>query len=59
MNNRNHHNNEQRQDERPFAHSLKRAPLYRAGEDLGTTQHRSTIPEYQIKIEHGSIRIWQ
>ncbi|KAF5418882.1 MAG: hypothetical protein C5S49_01075 [Candidatus Methanogaster sp.] len=59
MKNRNHTNNKQRQDERPFAHSLKRAPLYREGENLGTAQHISTIPEYQVTIEHGSIRIGQ
>ncbi|MBE9484310.1 MAG: hypothetical protein IMY74_05660 [Bacteroidetes bacterium] len=59
MKNRNHHNNKQRQDKRPFAHSLKRALLYREGENLGTAQHISTIPAYQITIEHGSIRIRQ
>jgi hypothetical protein len=60
MNNHNPHNhNEQRLDERPFAHILKRALLQQQDESIDTTQHTSTVSEYQITIEHGSIRIGQ
>ena len=60
MNNHNHHNhNEQRQDENPFAYILKRALLPQQDESIDTAQHMSAIPEYQITIEHGSIRIGQ
>ena len=57
MNNYTHtpHNNEQRPDERPFAHILKRALLHREGESTDTAQRRSDTPEYRITIEHGSI----
>ncbi|RZN31161.1 MAG: hypothetical protein EF813_12575, partial [Methanosarcinales archaeon] len=61
MNNHNHttHNNEQRPDERPFAHILKRALLPQQDEKIDTAQHTSATPEYRITIEHGSIRIGQ
>ncbi len=59
MNNHNPHNNEQRQDERPFAYILKRALLPQEDRNIDTAQHMSTIPEYRIMIEHGSIRIGQ
>ncbi|KAF5417298.1 MAG: hypothetical protein C5S48_00635 [Candidatus Methanogaster sp.] len=43
MNNHNHtpYNNKQRSDERPFAHTLKRALLHREDESTNTAQHRS------------------
>lgn len=59
MNNHNPHNNEQRPDERPFAYILKIALLPQQDESIDTAQHMSAIPEYQITIEHGSIRIGQ
>ena len=65
MNNHDHHNhdhhnhNEQRQDENPFGYTLKRALLHRVDESTDTARHVSAIPEYQITIEHGSIRIGQ
>jgi len=60
MDNHNPHNhNEQQPDERPFALILKRALLHIEDESIDTAQHRSAIPEYQITIEHGSIRIGQ
>jgi len=62
MNNHNPHNhNEQRQDENPFGYILKRALLQQQQQDMNvdTAQHRSATPEYQITIEHGSIRIGQ
>ena len=59
MNNHNPHNNEQRQDERPFTYIRKRALLPQEDRNIDTAQHRSAIPEYQITIEHGSIRIGQ
>jgi len=60
MNNHNPHNhNEQRPDERPFGHILKRALLHLEDRNIDTVQHRSATPEYQITIEHGSIRIGQ
>jgi len=60
MNNHNPHNhNGQRPDERPFAHILKRALLPQEDRNIDTAQHMSAIPEYQITIEHGSIRIGQ
>jgi len=60
MNNHNPHNhNEQQLDERPFAHILKRALPHIADKNIDTVQHRSATPEYQITIEHGSIRIGQ
>jgi hypothetical protein len=51
--------NEQRPDERPFAHILKRALLHKEDRNIDTMQHRSATTEYQITIEHGSIRIGQ
>ena len=54
-----HNHNEQRPDERPFAHTMKRALLHRGDESTDTAQHRSDAPGYQITIEHGSIRIGQ
>jgi len=51
--------NEQRPDETPFGHILKRALLHLPDEKIDTVQHMSAIPEYQITIEHGSIRIGQ
>ena len=59
MKNHNPHHNEPRPDERPFGYILKRALLYQQDESTDTAQHRSTIPEYQITIEHGSIWIGQ
>ena len=61
MNNHNPHNSEQRQDETPFGYILKRALLQQQQQDMNvdTVQHRSATPEYQIKIEHGSVRIGQ
>ena len=60
MTNHNPHNhNEQRQDDCPFGYILKRALLHREDESIDTAQHRPAIPEYQITIEHGSIRIGQ
>jgi hypothetical protein len=61
MNNRNHnhHNNEQRQDENPSGHILKRVLPHREDESIGTARYMSTTPTYQITIEHGSIRIGQ
>ncbi|PXF61888.1 MAG: hypothetical protein C4B59_01265 [Candidatus Methanogaster sp.] len=59
MNNHKHHNNEQRPDENWFGYLLKRVLLHQADESIDTVQHRSAIPEYQITIEHGSIRIGQ
>jgi len=59
MNNHNHHNSEQRPDERSFAYILKRALLHREDRNIDTVQHRSATPEYQITIKHGSIRIGQ
>ena len=54
-----HNHNEQRQDDCPFGYILKRALLYQQDESIDTAQHRSTIPEYQITIEHGSIWLGQ
>ena len=59
MNNHTPHNNEQRQDENPFGHLLKRALLHREGESTDTAQHRSATPEYRITIEHESVWIGQ
>ncbi len=63
MNNHNPHNphnhNEQRPDETPSGHILKRALLHQPDRNIDTTQRRSTIPEYQITIEHGSIWLGQ
>ena len=59
MNNHNPHNTEQRPDERPFAHILKRVLLHREDRNIDTAQRRSTTPEYQITIEHGSIWLGQ
>ena len=60
MNNHNPHNhNEQRPGERPFAYILKRALLHREDRNINTVQRRSTTPEYQITIEHGSIWLGQ
>jgi len=59
MNNHNRHNNEQRQDENPSGHILKRVLPHREDESIGTARYRSTTPTYQITIEHGSIRIGQ
>ena len=52
-------NNEQRHDENPFEYILKRALLHQEGENIDTAQHRSTIQEYRITIEHGSIWLGQ
>ncbi|MEA1997819.1 MAG: hypothetical protein U9N61_00640 [Euryarchaeota archaeon] len=43
MNNHNHtpYNSEQRPDEHPFAHILKRALPHQEGESTDTAQHRS------------------
>ncbi len=54
-----HNHNKQRQDERPFAHILKRALLHQEDKNIDTAQHRSAIPEYRITIEHGSIWLGQ
>ncbi|MEA3324832.1 MAG: hypothetical protein U9Q37_06810 [Euryarchaeota archaeon] len=59
MNNHKYHNNEHRPDENPFRYLLKRALPHQQDESIDTAQHRSAIPEYQITIKHGSIRIGQ
>jgi len=60
MNNHNPHtHNEQRRDENSFGYILKRALLHLPDEKIDTVQHMSAIPEYQIIIGHGSIRIGQ
>jgi len=54
---RNH--NEPLYDGHPFEGLIERALLHQHHQDksIDTAQHRSTIPEYRITIEHGSIRL--
>jgi hypothetical protein len=61
MNTHDHHNhNEPLYDEHPFEGLIERALLHREDESIDAAQHRpSTIPEYRITIEHGSIRLGQ
>ncbi len=60
MNNHNH--DEPLYDGHPFGGLIERALLHQHQQDesIDTAQHRSsTIPEYRITIEHGSIRLGQ
>ncbi len=61
MNNHTPHNSEPLYDEHPFEGLIERALLHQHQQDesINTAQRMSTIPEYQITIEHGSILIEQ
>ncbi len=59
MNNKTPNRSKPRPDERPFGHIVSRTLLHQQNKRSNTTQHRSAIPEYQITIKHGSIRIGQ
>ena len=59
MNNKNPNRSEPRPDGRPFAHIISRTLLHQQNKRSNTAQHRSTIPEYRIIIEHGSIWLGQ
>ena len=59
MNNRDHHSHNEPPYEHPFEGLIERALLHREDEIIDTVQHRPATREYQITIEHGSIRIGQ
>ena len=59
MNNKTPCRSKPRPGERPFGHIASRWLPHQENEHNSAAQHMSTIPEYRITIEHGSIRIGQ